>query len=219
MEKTIEDKIRRAEEIYARRQGEEISKQTCKEQRKDIKILKKLLIQVMVCLIIYFIISVIQNSNYIFSEDFLNKASEILSYDINFSESFDNIKDQIMGIFNQDSKEKNSMQGENTSQMESIGGAIETVEGGQEEINQDTSQTSQDILTAKNTTSFIKPIEGEITSEYGARESSNPRVTKNHTGIDIAAPVGTKIKAATSGEVVLNSSKGDYREPFENSNW
>ena len=35
-------------------------------------------------------------------------------------------------------------------------------------------------------------------------------VPKDHTGTDIAAPMGTKIKSATDGEVVLVSEEGDY---------
>ena len=75
---------------------------------------------------------------------------------------------------------------------------------------QDLSQIEADIQTAKNTTSFIKPIEGTVSSNYGQRDPSTPTVPKNHTGIDIAANVGTKIKAATAGEVVLSSTEGDY---------
>mgnify|MGYP002688276517 CR=1 FL=1 len=33
---------------------------------------------------------------------------------------------------------------------------------------------------------------------------------KNHTGTDIAAVTGTKIKSSTEGEVVLVSEEGDY---------
>ena len=62
----------------------------------------------------------------------------------------------------------------------------------------------------KNTTTFIKPIEGKITSSFGRREEATGRVPKNHTGIDIAANMGVKIKSATDGEVVLASDEGDY---------
>ena len=40
---------------------------------------------------------------------------------------------------------------------------------------------------------------------------------KNHTGTDIAANMGTKIIAATDGEVVLASEEGDYRKTFKNT--
>lgn len=72
------------------------------------------------------------------------------------------------------------------------------------------SQPEQDIADIKNTTTFIKPIEGEISSKYGIRENATGLVPKNHTGIDIAANLGTKIKSATDGKVVLASEEGDY---------
>ena len=80
MEKTmsVEDKIRRAEEIYARRQ-EGTQRKTAtvsvnSNNKKDIKLLKKMIIQIILSLLIYSIIYIIQNNNYIFSKDFLNKA-------------------------------------------------------------------------------------------------------------------------------------------------
>ena len=39
---------------------------------------------------------------------------------------------------------------------------------------------------------------------------ANPIVSKNHTGIDIAANTGTVIKAAMEGTVTLSSTTGDY---------
>ena len=80
-------------------------------------------------------------------------------------------------------------------------------------------QEQQDIQNIKNTTTFIKPVEGTITSTYGYRETATGDVPKNHTGTDIAAATGTKIKSATDGEVVLASDKGDYRKTFKNINW
>ena len=72
------------------------------------------------------------------------------------------------------------------------------------------SQEEKDINNIKATTTFIKPIEGTISSKYGQREPTTATVPKNHTGVDIATNMGTKIKSATSGEVVIASEEGDY---------
>ena len=68
----------------------------------------------------------------------------------------------------------------------------------------------KDLINIKATTTWIKPIEGTITSKFGQREPTTSTVPKNHTGTDIGANIGTKIKASTSGEVVLASEEGDY---------
>ena len=54
---------------------------------------------------------------------------------------------------------------------------------------------------------LIRPISGTITSRFGARSSI--RVSA-HTGLDIAAPTGTKIKAAAAGTVTFSGYKGSY---------
>ena len=111
MERTmsVEEKIKRAEEIYARRQeGKERNTARVgiygKSNKKDIKLLKKMIIQIVVCLLIYLVIYVVQNGNYIFSEDFLNKVNEIISYDTNFVELYENTKN---GILNKMQKKDN----------------------------------------------------------------------------------------------------------------
>ena len=53
-------------------------------------------------------------------------------------------------------------------------------------------------------------MEGTISSKFGLRNPTTSTVPKNHTGTDIAANTGTKIKSATDGEVVLASSEGDF---------
>lgn len=52
--------------------------------------------------------------------------------------------------------------------------------------------------------SLINPVSGIITSRYGARSRGM------HTGIDIAAPKGTPIKAAAGGTVVYSAVMGGY---------
>ena len=99
---------------------------------------------------------------------------------------------------------------------------MENQTGEQPVENNNTANLSQeeiDIMNIKNTTTFIKPIQGVISSKYGRRDTATGSVPKNHTGTDIAANLGTKIVSATDGEVVLSSEEGDYRKTFKNSNW
>jgi murein DD-endopeptidase MepM/ murein hydrolase activator NlpD len=50
--------------------------------------------------------------------------------------------------------------------------------------------------------SFIMPVEGVITSEYGERVHPVFKTVKMHTGIDIDGEIGTPIKSSTSGKVL-----------------
>ena len=232
---SVEDKIRRAEEIYARRNNGNYAN-TARvringKEKKDIKVFKKLIIQIVICLFIYGVFYLIKNSNYIFSEDFVNKAKEVLSYDTNFGELYNNAKNAIIGFFNKDEQadgnsndtndaqndtqdDQNEVKNENQdtententdTPQDGIGGAVET-----QEPAPVLSEEEQRIQTIKNTTSFIKPVEGTISSKFGLRSPTTATVPKNHTGTDIAANTGTKIKSATDGEVVIASSEGDY---------
>ena len=54
---------------------------------------------------------------------------------------------------------------------------------------------------------LIRPISGTITSRFGAVSS---RRVSRHTGLDIAASTGTKIKAAAGGTVTFSGYKGSF---------
>ncbi len=221
MERTmsVEEKIRRAEQIYERRkQGsdKQIATVSVNNEKKDIRLLKKMIVQILICISIYLVIYFINNSEYVFSKDFINKINEILSYDVNFMDLYNTIKDQYSKIIvnnnEQEQPEQTKEQEENTTQ-DGIGGAVEDLQNTsdvKEETTKELSQSEQDIINVKNTTTFIKPIEGIISSKYGQRDTATGRVPKNHTGTDIAANLGTKIKSASDGEVVLASEEGDY---------
>lgn len=49
---------------------------------------------------------------------------------------------------------------------------------------------------------FVRPVEGRLTSGFGMRVHPIFKVRKRHTGVDIAAPAGTPIRAADGGVVV-----------------
>ena len=214
---SVEDRIKHAEEIYQRRKYNSertIATVNLNKNKKEYKLLKKMMIQLLICAVIYFIISIIYNNNYVFSKDFINKTNEILSYDINILDYFEKVKWKVNEVtkninktqIQEDNNQTDTEDNKEESKNLAIGGADNS-----EEINNiPLTQEEQDIVDIKNTTSFIKPIEGIISSEYGIRENATGNIPKNHTGIDIAANIGTKIKSATNGEVILDSEQGDY---------
>ena len=150
----------------------------------------------------------------------LTFPNEILSYDMNFNEIYTNCSNYIMQFINkEDTKnEENTAESNNNENINNelaIGGANEEkIEGIKQDetqqIEENLTQEEKDINAIKQTTSFIKPIEGTITSPFGNRNPTTATVPTNHTGTDIAANLGTKIKSATEGEVVLSSEEGDY---------
>jgi len=267
MERTIsvEDKIRRAEEIYnRRRENDNRSSQarvrvdnTNSTSRKNInKRLKKMILQIIVCMLIYLTFFSIVKNDYVFSQNFKNKCEEILSYDISFNEIYKNVSDYIIFIQqeyqkivnnstkqeeqpaeNEQTEKENSNATENTDKQEetkeqvteenqqkteeqtnaentadsNIGGMVEQIsDTGETENLSEEEQMKKDAEEIKSKISFIKPLSGVITSVFGWRNPEVSTVSKYHTGIDIAADEGTDIISATSGKVILASSKGAY---------
>ena len=267
MERTmsVEDKIRRAEEIYNRRRENEYRTTNARVRvdntTKEInnqginRRLKKMIAQIIICMLIYLVFYYIINNNYIFSEDFKNKCEEILSYDISFSEMYKNITETITSVQqkynkivekstdnntqteqesesneNSENQKSDEMQEEQavenaeelTNQQkeqqenvnENIGGAIEEISSVEENVEveelTEEEQMKKDAEEIKSKISFIKPLEGVITSNFGWRNPTVSTVSKYHTGIDIGVDEGTPIISATQGNVILASSKGAY---------
>ena len=57
--------------------------------------------------------------------------------------------------------------------------------------------------------SFIKPSEGRLSGVFGSQRILNGIKKNPHGGMDIAAPIGTPIKATAKGKVIL-ARKGLY---------
>ena len=173
-------------------------------EKKDIKLLKKMIVQIIICLTIYILFYIVKNNIYIFSEDLINKTKEILSYDVNIQELYINAIEKIKTNSFTPEQEENENQNREEENVET---EIQNEDNNKKEL----SQMEQDAISIKKSISFIKPIEGTISSKFGLRNPSTETVPKNHTGIDIASREGTKIHSATDGDVILTSSMGDYR--------
>ena len=231
MERTISqaERIRRAEEIYNRRRYENghnnysTNNTKIHNNRTSIKcrMIRKMLVQILVCTAIYLVIYIMRNSNQIFSDEMINKAKEILSYDVSVQnlyeksrEYFSGAEEKINQIINKNEEdnqdvnnvEENYIEGNNI--VENI--AQEAV-GGAEEIApvEEKSQEELDIEYVKQNSNIIWPLRGVITSRFGSRTPTEI-VTANHYGIDIAGNIGDDIVCAMDGTVTTSSGEGDY---------
>lgn len=96
-----DERIRRAQEIYARRQNvrERTTRATVnissKEKPKNFRLLKKLILQAIICVLIYYIFYLINTTNYSFSKDTLNKTDELISQEVDFIAIYNNISKWI----------------------------------------------------------------------------------------------------------------------------
>lgn len=251
MEKTIsvEERIRRAEEIYARRRNDDISTSISYarvpvSEKKKSSPLKKMFIQICICVFIYVGLYMMKSGEYIFSAQFIEELKNILEYDMNIQNMGEDILNYINDIRNKDViiPEENQAQEVESETVDVDASSItETIT---ETTNEEHSQEQQEVETLglvdeplftedassisqiqidsdyiKQNYSFIKPLEGTITSRFGNRNPTTETVPKYHTGIDIARVTGTKIIAAMEGEVTLVSSSGDYRKSFKNCEW
>ncbi len=101
MERVIspEERIRRAEEIYYRRRAQGIRVSTSSVNvgnGNKISLGRKMIIQILICVVIYTTFWLIKGYNNVFSENVINETKNILSYDINFQ----NLYNQCMEYFN-----------------------------------------------------------------------------------------------------------------------
>ena len=246
MERTItqEERIRRAEEIYNRRKklnGVRVSTNNVNKNEKiKISLAKRMFYQIAICIVIYVIFYLIKNSNYIFSEDVLNKTKEFLSYDINFGNVRNSVssfieenkeKFSFLKIFNDDkSDDENNVENtiennnESANTVGGIGGARDEEEKDNEkddkkedEEKNKKSQYELDVEYIKNNFKFIVPVKGTVTSRYGKREATEV-VSANHQGIDIGANKGSAIYAAMDGTVTTASEEGEYGKHIDITN-
>ena len=125
---TPEERMRRAEEIYNRRRVQNrvrVSSSNVNTGNKKYKLYKKLILQIAICFVIYFIFYLIKNSGYFFSESFISKTKEFLSYDINFQNVYNsvsefynnNMKSFFMPITDKTVNEKNDSTNEITNEL------------------------------------------------------------------------------------------------------
>ncbi len=255
-----EEKIKKAEEISARRNNRIPASNINSSPTRKLSLLSKTFIQVICSMCIFGIIYFINQNNSIAIE----KIKPILSQDTDFVQIYNQIGSFIQDIKNslneidneQNTKDANeinqtinetngveqntseanetenstnennnlndnpnedsnknvsteNLENNNENTENDIGSAAENLGVGGGGENLEISETDQDILFIKSNASFIKPVNGVITSGYGEREPTEI-ISANHAGVDIGANSGTEIIASMAGTVELVSNYGDY---------
>ncbi len=238
---SAEERIRRAEEIYQNRKrrresGVRVSTSQVKTSEKpEYNLYKKLILQIAICLVIYFIFYLIKNSNYLFSEDVIQKTKEFLSYDINFQNAYQEciefyqkhvqgwlekdgqenyitnevVKEQVNSQVEDTNTIQNDINTETTNMQNEVVQTSGGIGGAEETQTVTLSQMEIDANDIKANYSFVLPLKGTITSRYGPRQATEI-VSANHAGIDIGVNAGTVFVAAMEGTVTSVSSQGDY---------
>lgn len=226
---TVEEKIRRAEEIYNRRNGNGYIYQNSKNQaKKGPSLMQRMIKQIIICFLIYGIFYVVTNREYFLSQEFQTKVEQLASQNEITKNTYNWINKYIKKYLIQSNENNEVQENKEETQTEDTTSKVENqteivqnmndenIGGSMEETQKsEKTQEEKDIEKIKNTTNFIKPVEGKISSTFGWRTPTTKSVPKYHTGLDIAANTGTKIKSATDGSVVLASSEGDYGKHYK----
>ena len=186
MSLTDEEKIQKAEEIYYRRNGINYRGEKKEKNRKNHPIRKLFIIGLIIICAYGY-----KNKEYLMSEEFQIQTKKFLNTKIDIQ--------KIFGVENSSNKEENILIPQEKIEENNI--VAETPEKREE----------NNIINE-----VIWPYTGIITSDFGQRESTDTRVTSNHTGIDIAGNEGDKIISAINGNVVIVSEEGDLRKTLKN---
>lgn len=117
---SVEERIRRAENIYNRRNGVQYSRPITSREKvhgSKKRTVKKLLMQIFVCLAIYIIFYAVSNRDYVFSEEFRGEVNSFFTEKTKISEWYNNAKAFILSKFNKSNETDNAAQQNNASQQ------------------------------------------------------------------------------------------------------
>lgn len=188
-----EEKIRRAEILEARRQSK-IPVENINSSTKKMSRLTKYSLQILISICMFGIVYFLSQHNLI-----NENIKTIFNGDIDFKGIYLNLNERINSTEKLEKNETTNVT-ENVVEKSGIGGTNEIMEE---------SKNDDDVTYITKKFSFIKPVNGVVTSRYGLRDG-NEIVSNNHGGIDIGCNVGTQVVSAIDGKVELVSTYGDY---------
>ncbi len=206
MERVIspEERIRRAEEIYYRRQSQGIRVSTSSVNVRNsnkISLGKKMIIQILICVVIYTGFWILKGYNNVFSENVINQIKNILNYDINFQELYNQCMEYFNNNFNniikvedetqdiQENVNQDNQQNSNTNDENIQNNLVE------ENVQLDESNSNPETLQENQTTTNVNEQNQTQNNEINTNENSQNLEGNNNQGIITDGTQKAKIDA------------------------
>ena len=219
MERTVsqEERIRRAEEIYNRRRianGVRVSSSSVNRvEKKKVSLFKKMIMQLVICSVIYIIFYLIKNTNYIFSDDVINKTKEFLNYDINFGYIGQQITSFLEENFNgfnifNSSQEDNSSNGTN--------GMVSNEVTSNEISNEQRATNNVQENNIDQNANQENIIEGNTVQENNTAENVEVNSNNKDNANEVVGGIGGASEEENSEEENLSQSEKDIKYLKEN---
>ena len=219
MERTVsqEERIRRAEEIYNRRRianGVRVSSSSVNRvEKKKVSLFKKMIMQLVICSVIYIIFYLIKNTNYIFSDDVINKTKEFLNYDINFGYIGQQITSFLEENFNgfnifNSSQEDNSSDGTN--------GMVSNEVTSNEISNEQSATNNVQENNIDQNANQENIIEGNTVQENNTAENVEVNSNNKDNANEVVGGIGGASEEENSEEENLSQSEKDIKYLKEN---
>lgn len=206
---SVEERIRRAEDIYNKRNGgysRAISNETSYKKKNKKGTVKRLFMQAFVCLSIYIIFYAVTNREYVFSQDFRKDVGLFFNEKTKISEFYGNAKAFLKSKFNNVNENAENTNAENTNaeninaentenagaeNKDSVENKTETTEnkdeniGGAQENNEQTNEEQKQVTEEKK----------EENKELSEQEQMEKEAKEIKEKIGFIAPIKGRISS------------------------
>ncbi|MBR1802975.1 MAG: M23 family metallopeptidase [Clostridia bacterium] len=181
MEKILspEERVKRAEEIYYRRRENNQNIRVASshvnsgQEKREWSLYRKMILQILICVVIYFVFYVVKNNHYIFSQDVVNQTQAFLQTDINFEQ----VTEQLGNFWNENQQHFQFLNTWFNKQDENKDGAKN------EEQQNNTQQNNVEHNNQENTTNNANQnnaIENDTNEQSNNTETSNNTAKMNN---------------------------------------
>lgn len=172
MEKIMspEERIRRAEEIYYKRQSQGVRVSTTSVNvgaKNKVSLGKKMIIQIIVCVLIYSFFYIIKDKENYFSKATIETATNMLSYDINFGNLYNQCANYVNGVYNnlvESSKKIGNSNNQNENGEENVENSEEKLNQNQVVVNTENSELIENKPSKQNTEESLNGNEVNVQS-------------------------------------------------------